>query len=179
VRIKILGAGFGAIALTAFVAACGHSYNGNPSADGAPVPAAATPPATAPPATAPPVSSTSDALHAWWNSGVSTDFQTVVNDYSAIKTDGGNDDETSLETDCEKLTNDVQTLQGDTAVPDPTLNTTWQTALTQYAQGGADCSTAIAAQDVQQMETSLTELTAANSSLSQFEGQLKQDLGTS
>jgi hypothetical protein len=114
-------------------------------------------------------------LHAWWQSGVSTDYQSLSNDYSAMKADANY--VSSVEADCRNLTSDAQKLQTDAPVPDSTLNPLWQTALMEYAKGGIECSTAEVGQDPQEMEAAVGDLTTANSTVSQFTGQLKQDMG--
>jgi hypothetical protein len=119
------------------------------------------------------------AIGAWWDTGVSTDFQALQNDYNSVTTDAGNQDETDLSTACNNMTNDAQKLQTDPPVPDPSINSNWQGALTEYSKAGSECSDAISVQDASELETATTDMTTANSDLSQVVGQLDQYTGNS
>ena len=100
-------------------------------------------------------------------------------DLTAVSSDATNEDLVSMGADCETLTNDVITLQGDPPVPIASVNTVYQAALTTLARAGTECSNAVTNLDPSEMEQFTTDLTTANSDLAQASAEITSLTGSS
>jgi Domain of unknown function (DUF4190) len=121
-------------------------------------------------ALAPVPPASSGALQTWWNSGVSADFQSLADGYTTLGVDNAVQNLTAVGTDCLNISNYAHALENDNPVPDPSLNSRWQSGLGLIAAGGSDCSNAAESGDSQQVQTAVSNLNAAYASLSQVTG---------
>ena len=106
---------------------------------------------------------------------MSAGYQSLVTDYNTLNAAAASNNQVALATDCDVVSADAQRLQSDPPVPDATLNSLWQTAMTSYALGGRDCAAGIGVQDPQEFEAAITQMSTATSSLDQFAARLRQE----
>jgi hypothetical protein len=96
-------------------------------------------PAAPAPSTTTTVSLTA-SVESWWTT-VRAGYYQFGADLRAVSTDVGSDDPSSASDLCATTLSVIHQLQGDPAAPDPTINTPWQAALTDYADSVQTCQT--------------------------------------
>ncbi len=124
---------------------------------------------TSPPKPAPTQSVTSKVA-AWWTL-VKPDFQAVTDAFSTLQSSAGT--LPRIGQACSHLTTAVDALETDPPAPVTAVNTPYQSALTDWAKGGEECSLGIDQDDMTLIDQATTDFTTGNSEIAQATGEIK------
>ncbi len=152
-RLALISAAVGSIVVLAGCGAATTSRTGNA-------------PTTNAPASTPSTASVSD-----WMTSVSTDYSAVANDWTTIAAQSGAD-LSGIIAACTQLSTDVQTLQSDAPLPNPTMNPVYQDALTNSALFATGCVNAATDVSASELEAAGQYQTKALSDFDQLNGML-------
>lgn len=137
---------------------------------------------TVPPTTTTPTTTTTTTgagapeggvLSLWYTSTGQTDISTLSADWTAIGTATSEPGLAPLAEACQSLNRDVVQAQGHPAIPDPTLENAYSTALSDWEQGSSECVSGIDNGDNSltlaggtEMQSGITEFNVLNGQLS-------------
>jgi hypothetical protein len=112
-----------------------------------------------------------------WRNGVALDEASLGSDIASIQDAVNSQSNTQLNSDCDSVNTDVQALQHDPPVPDSSINTLWQQALSHIAKGATECSGAVVGQNVQEANAAHNDLVAGGNDLSTATEKIRSELG--
>ncbi len=172
VTVVVAGVIIGAVALFS-----GGFSNSTSTTNTSPTVAAAQPTAlaaaTAAPVSTPTAPSVAQQVSDWWTGGGQADEQRISGDFTTIGNDSSQDPD-AVGSDCTTLAKDVSNAQGHPAVPDPTAEQHWSSALADYRAGASDCLTGVADSDTALVTQAASEISQGNTELAAATSRIEQ-----
>lgn len=139
------------------------------SADSTTQPATSSTTTTAPSATTTTLSMVAQ-VKAWYLT-VQSGFQAVTNAFTALQSSKGT--LTAIGRACSQIASAASALQADPPAPASAINTPYQSALYDWSEGGNECSSGVATDDLTLINKATTDFTAGNSQILQATGEVK------
>ncbi len=100
-----------------------------------------------------------------WDSQYGGVFNTLQGDFSTISKDSSNPDTSVILGDCQQLQLDVTDAQNKPAIPDPTIEQHWSSALSYMNSASTDCVDGINNNDSTLINKSASEITQATTEM--------------
>jgi hypothetical protein len=112
-----------------------------------------------------------------WRNGVALGEASLGSDIISIQDAVNIQSNTELNSACDSVNTDVKTLQQDPSVPDSSINSLWQQALSHLARGATECSGAVVAQNVQEANIAQSDLVSGGNDLLTATERIRSELG--
>jgi hypothetical protein len=110
---------------------------------------------------------------AWENANGAT-ITSIVNDFNQLFSDAKSSNVNAVAEDCEHIKSDVETAQGESAIPDASTETEYRSALNQYDIGSTNCIDGLTRGESNLFTEGTSQLSAGDSSFIDATSQLQK-----